>query len=162
MLMLLLLMAVNPDPDLLCKNLVDIKFDQPGTYQEQNFDWAQVGDFKVWSGEGIPHKVINTKARTECELGYPHVRSIKKFESLDLLFVDAYRDKVEYTAVIEIKNCQKLWELEIITEASALTFNSSMTVKVNKIKGSVLDKCTHCWNDKTEACRNIPVSAVKR
>lgn len=26
------------------------------------------------------------------------------------------------------------------------------------LKGSSLEKCGHCWNEKTEACRNLPVS----
>lgn len=155
------------DPDLTCKSMEEIKFDKPGVYKkkvkgeviEYNYDWARLGDYIVWSGEDVPNKIINVKKKNECELDYPNVRSIKKFKDHDLLFVDAFREKLEYTAVIQMEDCKKLWELEIRTEASELTFNSSMSVITNKVKGSDLDKCQHCWNDKTEACRNLPVTS---
>jgi hypothetical protein len=161
--------AIKPipvDPELTCKNMEVINFDRPGVYQKKikglvhefNYDWAQIGDYQVWSGEDVPHKIINTKEKSECEISYPHVRSLKKFKDFDLLFIDAFRDKIEYTAVIQLKDCQKIWELEIITEASELTFNSSMVVKNNKIAGSPLEKCQSCWNEKMEACRNLPVT----
>lgn len=157
----------SPDPELTCKTMEEIKFDKPGIYKkkikdeviEYHYDWARLGDYIVWSGEDVPHKIINTKKKTECVLDYPNVRSIKKFKDYDLLFVDAYRGKLEYTAVIQLENCKKLWELEIKTEASELTFNSSMSLKTNAIKGSALEKCQQCWNEKTEACRNLPVTS---
>jgi hypothetical protein len=149
------------DTDLTCKNIVEIKFDQHGSYKDYNYDWAKLGDFIVWAGENVPQKVINSKDKTECVLGYPNIRSVKKFKDFDLLFIDASRGKLEYTAVIQMKDCKKLWELEINTEVSELTFNSDMKVISNKVKGSVLEKCGHCWNETTEACRNLPVSAGK-
>ncbi|MFP5386243.1 MAG: hypothetical protein ACLGHN_09200 [Bacteriovoracia bacterium] len=147
-----------PDPDLICKNIIEIKFDQHGSYKDYSYDWAQLGDYVVWDGENVPQKVINKKEKSECQLSYSNIRSIKKFKDYDLLFVDASQDKFEYTAVIQMKDCKKLWELKINTEVSELTFNTDMKVITNKIKGSVLDNCGHCWNDTTEACRNLPVT----
>ena len=170
---LLLLTAVTvtkpstPDPELTCKNMEEIKFDKPGIYKkkikdevvEYHYDWASLGEYVVWSGEDVPNKIIDTVKKTECVIDYPNVRSMKKFKDYDLLFVDAYRDKLEYTAVIKLEDCKKIWELEIKSEVSELTFNSSMTLKTNAIKGSALDKCQACWNEKTEACRNLPVTS---
>ncbi|WP_408095591.1 hypothetical protein ACJVC5_11165 [Peredibacter sp. HCB2-198] len=155
------------DPELSCKAMEEIKFERPGIFKKKikdeivefNYDWAQLGDYLVWNGEDVPNKIINTKKKTECEIEYPNVRSIKKFKDHDLLFVDAFRDKLEYTAVIRLEDCKKIWELEIKTEASEVTFNSTMAVKTNAIKGSSLDKCQQCWNEKTEACRNLPVTS---
>jgi len=141
-----------------CKAIDEIKFDQHGTWKDYSYDWAKLGDYVVWNGENVPNKVINTKEKTECLLGYPNVRSIKKFKHHDLLFVDAFHKKLEYTAVIELKDCKKLWELEINTEISEKTFNSELKVITDNIKGSVLESCGHCWDGKTEACRNLPVS----
>ncbi|WPU66597.1 hypothetical protein [Peredibacter starrii] len=157
---------VPKDPELTCKTMEEIKFDRPGVYKKKvkvevvefNYDWARLGDYVVWNGEDVPNKIINTKKKTECEIEYPNVRSIKKFKDYDLLFVDAFRDKLEYTAVIKLEDCKKIWELEIKTEASEVTLNSTMAVKTNAIKGSDLDKCQSCWNEKTEACRNLPVT----
>jgi hypothetical protein len=78
--------AFAAGPDQKCQEMVEIKFDQRGTYKDRPYDFARLGEYLVWSGEGVPHKVINTKDKTECLLGWPHIRAIKKFKHHDLLF----------------------------------------------------------------------------